>query len=202
MLFSRSQQAVVQPVLRDLLTAAFPIGILLVLAALSYWLNIVSTADPVDIGGRFRHDPDTIIRQFDGISYDQAGNRKAGLSGTQLEHFPDDESSRIQKPYMRRFSLSNAPATVNANQAIVNSDGSEVDLTGDVRAVRPAQGGKAAVTVTAPHMHVLVDEERARTPGFARVQQGSSWISGTGFEADNVTQTFNFHNNVSGSYKR
>ena len=46
------------------------------------------------------------------------------------------------------------------------------------------------------------DEERARTPGFARVQQGSSWISGTGFDADNVTQVFNFHSNVTGSYKR
>ena len=193
---------VVQPVLRDIFTAAFPIGLLAVLAALSYWLGVVAAADPVDIGGRFRHDPDTIIRQFDGVSYDEKGNRKAGLRGTELQHFPDDESSVIQRPFMRRFSLSGEPSTVSANQAVVNSDGSEVDLTGDVKAFRPAQGGKAAITLTAPHMHVLVDEERARTPGFARIQQGSSWISGTGFDADNVTQVFNFHGNVTGTYKR
>ena len=193
---------VVQPVLRDVFTAAFPIGLLAVLSALSYWLGVVAAADPVDIGGRFRHDPDTIIRQFDGVSYDEKGNRKAGLRGTELQHFPDDESSVIQRPFMRRFSLSGEPSTVSANQAVVNSDGSEVDLTGDVKAFRPAQGGKAAITLTAPHMHVLVDEERARTPGFARIQQGSSWISGTGFDADNVTQVFNFHGNVTGTYKR
>jgi lipopolysaccharide export system protein LptC len=193
---------VVQPVLRDIFTAAFPIGLLAVLSALSYWLGVVAAADPVDIGGRFRHDPDTIIRQFDGVSYDEKGNRKAGLRGTELQHFPDDESSVIQRPFMRRFSLSGEPSTVSANQAVVNSDGSEVDLTGDVKAFRPAQGGKAAITLTAPHMHVLVDEERARTPGFARIQQGSSWISGTGFDADNVTQVFNFHGNVTGTYKR
>ena len=193
---------VVQPVLRDIFTAAFPIGLLAVLAALSYWLGVVAAADPVDIGGRFRHDPDTIIRQFDGVSYDEKGNRKAGLRGTELQHFPDDDSSVIQRPFMRRFSLSGEPSTVIANQAVVNSDGSEVDLTGDVKAFRPAQGGKAAITLTAPHMHVLVDEERARTPGFARIQQGSSWISGTGFDADNVTQVFNFHGNVTGTYKR
>lgn len=193
---------VVQPMLRDILTAAFPIGLLLILAALSYWLAVVSEAEPTDISGRFRHDPDTIIRQFDGISYDEQGNRKAGLRGIELRHYPDDESSVIQQPFMRRFSLSGEPSTVSANRAIVNSDGSEVDLSGDVKAFRPPQGGKAAITLTAPHMLVLVDEERARTPGFARVQQGSSWISGTGFDADNVTQVFNFHSNVTGSYKR
>lgn len=196
------QSPVVQPVLRDIVTAAFPIGLLTVLAALSYWLAVVSEADPVDIGGRFRHDPDTIISQFDGISYDALGNRKAGLIGAELRHYPDDESSVIQKPFLRRFSANTDPATVTAHQAIVNSDGSEVDLTGEVRAYRPAQRGKAAITLTAPHMLVLVDEERARTPGFARIQQGSSWISGNGFDADNVTQVFNFHSNVTGSYKR
>ena len=201
-MFNRSPGAVVQPVLRDIFTAAFPIGLMLILAALSYWLNIVATAEPVDIGGRFRHDPDTIVKNFDAISYDETGHRKAGLRGLELRHFPDDESSVIQKPFLQRFYVSAATSTVNANQAVLNSDGSEVDLTGDVKAVRPAQGGKPALTLTAPHMHVLVDEERARTPGFARVQQGSSWISGAGFEADNVTQTFSFHSNVTGSYKR
>ncbi|MEN9903350.1 MAG: hypothetical protein RL651_2014 [Pseudomonadota bacterium] len=201
-MFSRTPGNVVQPVLRDIVTAAFPIGLMFILAALSYWLNIVATADPVDIGGRFRHDPDTIVKHFDAISYDEVGNRKAGLRGVELRHFPDDESSIIQKPFLQRFTINAGTSTVNANQAVVNSDGSEVDLTGDVKAVRPAQGSKAALTLTAPHMHVLVDEERARTPGFARVQQGSSWISGTGFEADNVTQTFSFHSNVNGSYKR
>lgn len=201
-MFSRTPGNVVQPVLRDIVTAAFPIGLMLILAALSYWLNIVATAEPVDIGGRFRHDPDTIVKHFDAISYDEAGNRKAGLRGAELRHFPDDESSIIQKPLLQRFTINAGTSTVNANRAVVNSDGSEVDLTGEVKAVRPAQRGKPALTLTAPHMHVLVDEERARTPGFARVQQGSSWISGTGFEADNITQTFSFHSNVNGSYKR
>lgn len=201
-MFRPTAPNVVQPILRDVFTAAFPIGLLAVLAGLSYWLAVVSEAEPVDIGGRFRHDPDTIVVNFDAISYDELGNRKAGLRGAELRHFPDDETSVIQKPFLRRFSVTTEASTVNANQAVINSDGSEVDLTGDVRAYRPAQGGKAAVTLTAPHMFVLVDEERARTPGFARVQQGSSWISGTGFDADNVTQTYHFRSNVTGSYKR
>jgi len=201
-MFRPTAPNVVQPILRDVFTAAFPIGLLAVLAALSYWLAIVSAAEPVDIGGRFRHDPDTIIVNFDAISYDELGNRKAGLRGSELRRYPDDETSVIQNPFLRRFSTVTAASTVNARQAIVNSDGSEIDLTGDVRAFRPAQAGKAAVTLTAPHMLVLVDEERARTPGFARIQQGSSWISGTGFEADNVTQTYHFRSNVTGSYKR
>lgn len=201
-MFNRSPGAVVQPVLRDIFTAAFPIGLLLILAALSYWLNVVATADPVDISGRFRHDPDTIVKNFDAVSYDETGHRKAGLRGAEARHFPDDDTTIIQNPFLQRFSASAAASTVNARRAVVNSDGSEVDLTGDVRVYRPAQRGKAPITMTAPHMLVLVDEERARTPGFARIQQGSSWISGSGFEADNITQTYTFRSSVNGSYKR
>ena len=108
-MFNRTPDSVVQPVLRDIVTAAFPIGIMALLAALSYWLNIVATTDPVDIGGRFRHDPDTIVRHFDAVSYDEAGNRKAGLRGTELRHFPDDESSVIQKPFLQRLPSTLAP---------------------------------------------------------------------------------------------
>ena len=201
-MFNRTPGNVVQPVLRDIVTAAFPIGLMVILAALSYWLNIVATADPVDIGGRFRHDPDTIVKQFKAVSYDEAGNRKAGLSGTEARHFPDDDTTTIQNPFLQRFAVSTAASTVSARHALVNSDGSEVDLNGDVRVYRPAQRGKAAITMTAPHMLVLVDEERARTPGFARIQQGSSWISGSGFEADNITQIYTFRSSVNGSYKR
>jgi lipopolysaccharide export system protein LptC len=201
-MFWRAHPNVAHPVLRDVLTAAFPIGLLAILAAMSYWLAVVSSADPVDVGGRFRHDPDMFAKDFDAVSYDSTGQRKAGLRGREARHFPDDETSLIQSPFLQRFYNAGPATTVTANQAIINSDGSEVDLTGDVRAFRPAQSGKAAITLTAPHMRVLVDEERARTPGFARIQQGSSWISGTGFEADNVTQTYQFRSDVTGSYKR
>lgn len=80
-MFRPTAPNVVQPILRDVFTAAFPIGLLAVLAGLSYWLAVVSAAEPVDIGGRFRHDPDTIVVNFDAISYDELGNRKAGLRG-------------------------------------------------------------------------------------------------------------------------
>lgn len=198
----RRHPNVAHPILRDVLTAGFPIGLLAILTVMSYWLAVVSSADPVDIGGRFRHDPDMFAKNFDAVSYDVSGQRKAGLRGNELRHYPDDETSVIQSPFLQRFSNSTPASTVTARQAVINSDGSEVILTGDVHAFRPAQGGKAAVTLTAPHMLVLVDEERARTPGFARIQQGSSWISGTGFDADNVTQTYHFRSNVTGSYKR
>ena len=45
-MFKRTPDSVVQPVLRDIVTAAFPIGLMTLLAALSYWLNIVATAEP------------------------------------------------------------------------------------------------------------------------------------------------------------
>ena len=82
---------------------------------------------------------------------------------------------------------------------VLNSDQSEVELKGNVVGFRPAYGGREAITFRSAHLMVFADEERAETTHRVQINQGKSWIAGTGFDMDNVTQVYNLHSRVEGA---
>lgn len=178
----------------------FPIALVLLLAALSYWLAVVSSPTEEDKSGRFRHDPDAYIAKFTVRTFNEAGIKRDVLSGTYAEHYPDDESIMIQKPILVHNNGNDVPATkVRSNVALINSDQSEIELKGDVVGNRPAYGDRKSVTFLTSQIMVYPDEERAETTHRVKIYEGKSWMAGTGFDMDNVTQTYNFHSNVEGS---
>lgn len=187
-------------VLAESQVSFFPLLLVLFLAALSYWLAIVATGNDEDRSGQFRHDPDAYTKDFTVRTFNDQGVKRDVLSGTYAEHYPDDESTMIQKPRLVHNNDANVPAsTLRANVAYINSDQSEIDLQGDVVGNRPAYGDRKSLTFLTSQITVFPDEERAETTRRVKIYEGKSWMAGTGFDADNVTQLYNFHSNVEGS---
>lgn len=186
--------------LSEVQVSFFPVLLVLLLAALSYWLAIVAAPRDEDQSGQFRHDPDAYTKNFTVMTFNEQGIKRDVLSGSYAEHYPDDESTMIQKPRLTRSNESNVPAsTLRANVAYINSDQSEIDLQGDVVGNRPAYGDRKSITFLTSQITVFPDEERAETAHRVKIYEGKSWMAGTGFDVDNVTQTYNFHSNVEGS---
>lgn len=177
----------------------FPVVLAAVLAAMAYWLAVVSNPDEEDISGRFRHDPDAIVGQFVMRAFGDQGLKKDTLSARGAEHYPDDESTMLIKPNLVHVNAgSTPPTTVKSDQAFLNSDQSEVELVGNVVGFRPAFGDRPSVTFNTSQIMVYPDEERAETKRRVKVFQGKDWMAGTGFDMDNVTQIYNFHSQVEG----
>ena len=179
----------------------FPVVIALLLACMSYWLAIVSNPPEDDKSGRFRHDPDAIVGRFTVKTYNEQGLKKDSLSAKAAEHYPDDESTTLFQPNLVHINAgSTPPTTVKSDQAFLNSDQSEVELVGNVVGFRPAFNGRESVTFNTSQIMVYTDEERAETKHRVKVYQGKSWMAGTGFDVDNVTQVYNFHSHVEGMH--
>jgi len=177
----------------------FPVALAAVLAALAYWLAIVSSPPEEDKSGRFRHDPDVIVKNFQVRTFGEQGLKKDTLTGREAEHYPDDESTMLIKPNLIRLSSQGVPpTTIKSDQAFLNSDQSEVELIGNVVGYRPGYNGRESVTFNTSQIMVYTDEERAETKHRVKVFQGKSWMAGTGFDVDNVTQIYNFHAKVEG----
>lgn len=177
----------------------FPVVLVIILAAMSYWLAIISAPPEEDLSGRFRHDPDVIIKNFTIRTYGEQGLKKDTLNGKEGEHYPDNESTMIIRPNLVRIASPNSPpTTIKANQAFLNSDQSEVELVGNVVGFRPAFNGRESVTFKTSQIMVFADEERAETQRRVTVYQGKDWMAGTGFNMDNVTQEYHFHSKVEG----
>lgn len=172
----------------------FPVVLVLILAGMSYWLAIVSAPPEEDVSGRFRHDPDVIVKNFTLRTYGEQGLKKDLLAGKQAEHYPDDESTMMIKPNLVHVTAQNTPpTTIKSDQALLNSDQSEVELIGNLVGLRPAYNGRESVTFNTTQIMVYPDEERAQTKHRVKVYQGKDWIDGTGFDVDNVTQVYNFY---------
>lgn len=175
----------------------FPVALAAVLAAMAYWLAIVSNPLEEDKSGRFRHDPDVIVSNFNVVKFGEQGAKKDTLMGNGAEHYPDDETTMLVKATLVHVNQgATPPTTVKSDQAFLNSDQSEVVLVGNVVGFRPAFGDRPSVTFNTSQITIYTDEERAETTHRVKVFQGRDWMAGTGFDVDNVTQIYNFHSNV------
>jgi lipopolysaccharide export system protein LptC len=183
----------------DRTTSLLPIGMLVVLAALTFWLSRLIEDDKPRAPER--HDPDYIVERFQLRRFDQEGRLQHTLDGTRLTHFPDDDSTLAESP--RLIYHQRGATEISAKRALIGRDGKEVELVGDVNILRHAVAGDTPPTklVTAS-LTVFPDEERGIGREAVTITQGRSVIRGTGLEVDNRTGVSVLHGRVQGTLHR
>lgn len=163
-------------------TSLLPLGMLVVLAALTFWLSrLIDEGKP---RAPERHDPDYIVERFELRRFDDGGRLQHTLTGARLTHYPDDDSTVAEAP--RLVYHQRGATEISARKALIGRDGKEVDLLGDVRVLRHAAAGDAPATVLATaSLKVFPDEERGIGREPVTITQGRSVIRGSGLEVDN-----------------
>lgn len=162
----------------------FPLFMLLMLAALTFWLDRASQPDGSGQHA-LRHDPDYIVDDFMVKRFDAAGKLYQTLEAKRMLHYPDDDSTEVDYP--RMVYHAERPTFINADKAWIDSGGKTVQLEQNVRVIH--ENGKAPSTqITTTRLTVLPDEEIARTQVPVTLTQGRSIIHGQGLEANNKTR--------------
>lgn len=179
--------------------ALFPVGLLGLLAALTFWLEQATQEQP-SRDGRSRHDPDFVVERFHVRRFDTEGTLQHSLVAQKMLHYPDDDSTEVVAP---RLTYHRTPPTVvTSDTAWLSADGKQVRLDGDVRVVREALGSRPATTIATSVLHIVPDDETARSDAPVTITQGRSIIAGTGLEADNKIQTAVLLGRVRGTIDR
>jgi lipopolysaccharide export system protein LptC len=169
-------------------SALFPLAVLAALAGFTFWMETVSREGTAVAGGKDRHDPDFWISDLTLHRYDVNGAIQKTLTAKRLEHYPDDESSRVFEPRLDMFADRRSTAT--ATTAFVDKDIKHVRLEGDVRIVRPGLEGEADTVITTEVLDVRPDDEHAHTKSPVTITQGTTVIKGAGgIELNNKTRT-------------
>jgi lipopolysaccharide export system protein LptC len=159
-------------------TNLFPLVLAGVLAALSYWLELASRTPDVAHGGKLRHDPDTIVENFEVRRFDTQGALQHTLSAERMVHYPDDDSAVVTAP--RLVWLRPPPTTLVAREAHISSRGEHIALIDDVRITRAGTAGKPDTLLTTARLDVWPDEEIAKSSVPVTITQGESRIRGEG----------------------
>lgn len=164
----------------------FPLLLVGVLAALTFWLQRISEGPAGDRSGRDRHDPDFIIDDFSVRSFGSAGTLQHTLTATRMLHYPDDDTTTVIAPQVVFHAT--PPTRLSAEQALVSKDAKQIRLERNVRLTRGAADGSLPIEATSERLDVVPDLETASTDTPVTITQGRSVVTGSGLIADNKTK--------------
>lgn len=180
----------------------FPIVLLSLLAALSFWLaHSVDLPEPRR-DGKQRHDPDTFVENFQVRRMDANGALQYRLTSPRMQHFPDDDSSLLIQPKLDYYRPDQPSMTLSGKNGYVASKGETVFFWDDVMATRAATGERPEMVARMPDLTVQPDEGFAFTDSPVEIVQGRSWMKGIGMELDNNNSVLILKSQVTGTYYR
>jgi len=184
---------------KDRTASLFPLVMLLLLAALTLWLNRVIQADTPR--GPQRHDPDYWVERFEVRRFDIDGKLQHTLVAARLLHYPDDDTTVVTTPHITYHQQ--PPSEVSARTGYIGRDGKQVDLVDEVRVIRHGATGDSPPTVLETRtLKVFPDDERGTTNDPVVITQGKSVMRGTGLDIDNRSGITVLRGRVTGTLHR
>lgn len=178
----------------DRMAMYMPLLLMGALALGTYWLvrttpglSAPEAAKPIS------HEVDYFMHDFTIKSFDEPGKLKSEIYGTEARHFSDTDILEIDQVRIRSITPQGFLTTATANRAYANSDGSQVQLTGNARVVREAS--RTSTGKDSPHLefrgqflHVFLNEERLQSHLPVVLIRGADQFTGNTFSYNNLEQ--------------
>jgi lipopolysaccharide export system protein LptC len=181
------------------LSQIFPLLLLAVLAALTFWLDqAVQQGDKS--AENVRADPDFIIDNIVARRLDVNGNVKHTLYASRMTHFPHDDSTHLVSPRFISNASANVPVTITSRTARVSSGGENVYFEDDVRVVRAPYGNRTEMALETSFLHVIPDSHIARTDRPITITDAHTVATAIGLELNSETRIVNFLSQFRGTY--
>jgi lipopolysaccharide export system protein LptC len=125
--------------------------IVIVLGGITAWMQMsfLEESTNAELILAESHDPDYYIENFTAVGMDINGERQYVLEAERMVHFPDDDTSLLDKPHVIQYETGRAPTHIYSETGWVSANGDEVILTGNVRVIRGRDStGSGGVTTT------------------------------------------------------
>ncbi|MDP3677922.1 MAG: LPS export ABC transporter periplasmic protein LptC [Methylotenera sp.] len=184
-------------------TIGFPLALLLLLALLSFWIDkSVQPAAPKKDGSN-RHDPDYIMSNFITSQTDINGDLRYKLAAAEMRHFPDDDTTHLQKPRYTQFAVGKPYTQVEGLRGYISSNGEEVELVDNVKVTRQAFAGKGEMTIETDYLKIRPNEELVTTESPVIIRQApKTVIYATGMIYEKKKRTVTLLHKVRAHYER
>lgn len=181
----------------------FPLVLLLLLALITFWINKTVQPPAARIDGSSRHDPDYMMGNFVTTQTDAYGNLRYKLAAVEMKHYPDDDTTELQRPRYTQFAVGKPYTQVEGLRGYVSNDGEEVQLFDNVKVTRQAFGDKGEMTVETEYLNIRPNDEVVTTDRPVVIKQApKTVIYATGMVYEKKNQTVTLLNKVRAHYER
>jgi lipopolysaccharide export system protein LptC len=176
-----------------------PLLPLFVLLAATYWLNQQVLPEPAKPEYK-RHDPDAIMENFSATNLNEQGVPDFIMAATKLMHYPDDDSTTVDEPRITMLSAGQPAIHATAEHGTISSKGDEVFLRDNVKVLREASAQQDQMTLQTQYLHIIPDQDLAKTDRAVTIVDAHSIVHATGMELDNKTRTLKLLSQVRSEY--
>ena len=163
----------------------------------SFWLLELANKSAEEINASKQvNDPDYFVTNFSVVRMDLQGKPSYIVSGTKLTHYPADDSSDIDHPFVRKISPDLPPLNMNAELAHIDQGNTRLQLYRNVVIDRVASPKAQNMTLKTEALTVFPDEERMETAVPVDMLLGTSHVTGVGMKANNATSVVDVQQNL------
>ncbi len=170
-------------------TTWLPFGVLVVIVAMTWWLNQLVNAPKASGDAKARHDPDMVVNRFSGINYGLDGAVRHTVNAERMVHYPDDDSAELSGLSFVAFEPGQPRLSVTSDRGRLLDKGDEVWFEGNVVLNRDAAGRAEALVMRTDRLQVLPAEKIARTASDVVIDSPSGRVVASGFELNNEAKT-------------
>lgn len=167
----------------------------------SFWLlGVMRKKGEADIVDAPRVAPDYYVENFTFVKMAKSRTTRYNISGDVMKHYPADDSYEITRPIINNLASGRPAMVMRSDSARINSDSSEVRMSGNVDIDRPAFGPTAHFHLKSTYLVLLPDDDIMKTDKPVELLLGTTILNGTGMVANNATRQFDLSNRVHGRY--
>jgi lipopolysaccharide export system protein LptC len=165
-----------------------PLGLLVLLVALTVWLNQLVQSGGMRNGGAERHDPDLIVENFTAHKLGPDGTVRYTLVARKMTHFPDDDSSLLEAVRFVSDDAGKQPLRATSERGQLIDGGDKVVMEGSVVIHAEATPAAPAWRLTTPRLTLLPDENVAMSDEGVRVESSEGSLTAASFVLDTGTR--------------
>jgi len=181
----------------------FPLALLMLLALLTFWINRSVQPPAPRLDGSSRHDPDYIMSNFVTTQTDINGDLRYKLAAVEMRHFPDNDTTELQRPRYTQFAIGKPYTEVQGLRGFVSTDGEEIKLLDNVKVTRQAYAGKGEMTVETDYLNIRPNDELVTTDRPVVIRQApKTVIYATGMIYEKKQHTVTLLHKVRAHYER
>jgi lipopolysaccharide export system protein LptC len=180
-----------------------PIGLMLFLALLTFWINQTVQEQAARVNGLSRHAPDYMLYNFVSTRTDATGKTKYVLAAAQMRHYPDSDHTELDRPRFTQFGQDMPYTQIHGQRGKISGNGKLVEFDKQVRVTRQATAEKGEMRLLTEKLFVEPDTDIAYTDLPVTIhQKPATVITGTGMRFDKKSETMQLFNRVHVHYER
>lgn len=181
----------------------FPLVLLSLLAVITFWISKAVQPSMPKMDGSSRHDPDYKMRHFVTSQTDVQGELRYKLAAAEMVHYPDDDSTVLQKPRYTQFAVAKPYTQIEGLRGYVSSNGEEIELVDEVKVTRQAFAEKGEMTVETDYLHIRPNDEIVTTQSPVVIKQApKTVVYATGMIYDKKARTVTLLHQVRAHYEK